>query len=119
MPEKNEPGRRGFLKTLTLAGGLTSDAAGGWKKEPAKPVASAPAANSPRIKAAFSYPREFRDSQLAMIAFPLGGVASGSISLGGRGQLRDWEVFNKPDKGRTLSYAFPSIFVDDGRRRWG
>lgn len=49
-----------------------------------------------------------------MIAFPLGGVGAGCISLGGRGQLRDWEIFNKPDKGRTPGYAFPAIWVQAG-----
>ena len=34
-----------------------------------------------------------------MIAFPLGGIGTGTISLGGRGNLRDWEIFNRPDKG--------------------
>ncbi len=33
------------------------------------------------------YPRQFRGRQLRMISFPLGGVAAGSIGLGGRGQL--------------------------------
>ncbi len=49
-----------------------------------------------------------------MIAFPLGGVAAGSISLGGRGQLRDWEIFNRPAKGDSPSYAFSAIFVKAG-----
>jgi len=49
-----------------------------------------------------------------MIAFPLGGVGAGSLSLGGRGQLRDWEIFNKPDKGHSPAYAFPSIWVQAG-----
>jgi non-lysosomal glucosylceramidase len=38
--------------------------------------------------------------QLKTISFPLGGVAAGSLGLGGRGQLRDWEIFNRPNKGR-------------------
>jgi uncharacterized protein (DUF608 family) len=49
-----------------------------------------------------------------MIAFPLGGVAAGSLSLGGRGQLRDWEMFNRPNKGWTPNYAFPSIWAQAG-----
>ena len=51
-----------------------------------------------------------------MIAFPLGGIGTGTISLGGRGQLRDWEIFNRPDKGNELSYAFPAIWVKVGDR---
>src|SRR5436190_13163856 len=55
------------------------------------------------------FPRAFTGRQLSLLAFPLGGVAAGSISLGGRGQLRDWEIFNKPDKGRSPAFAFASI----------
>jgi uncharacterized protein (DUF608 family) len=41
-----------------------------------------------------------------MLAFPLGGIGTGSISLGGRGQLRDWEIYNRPDKGRAPQMCF-------------
>ena len=60
------------------------------------------------------YPRVFTGSATKMIAFPLGGVGAGSLSLGGRGQLRDWEIFNRPDKGKNLSYALPSLWVKAG-----
>jgi len=33
------------------------------------------------------------------IAFPLGGIGTGCVSLSGRGQLIDWEIFNRPNKG--------------------
>ena len=49
-----------------------------------------------------------------MLAFPLGGVAAGSIALGGRGQLRDWEIFNRPNKGFSPPYAFPAIWAQSG-----
>ncbi len=49
-----------------------------------------------------------------MIAFPLGGVGAGSIALGGRGQLRDWEMFNRPNKGFRPSYVFPAIWAQVG-----
>jgi len=45
-------------------------------------------------------------AKLACVAFPLGGVCAGTLSLGGRGQLRDWEIFNRPDKGNNPEYAF-------------
>ena len=58
-----------------------------------------------------SFPRVFTGRHLTAIAFPLGGVCAGSISLGGRGQLRDWEIFNRPDKGNSPAYAFPAIWA--------
>ena len=60
------------------------------------------------------YPRRFHGRQLRMISFPLGGVAAGSIGLGGRGQLVDWEIFNRPNKGFRPAYAFPSIWAQSG-----
>ena len=72
------------------------------------PEQAAPAADIP-------YPRTFTGRHLTAIAFPLGGVCAGSISLGGRGQLRDWEIFNRPDKGNAPNYAFPAIWAQSGR----
>jgi uncharacterized protein (DUF608 family) len=60
------------------------------------------------------FPRTFTGRHLTAIAFPLGGVCAGSISLGGRGQLRDWEIFNRPDIGNAPSYAFPAIWAQAG-----
>ena len=62
---------------------------------------------------AISPTRAFSD-QAHQVAFPLGGVCASSISLGGRGQLRDWEIFNRPDKGNAPSYAFPAIWAQTG-----
>ncbi len=59
-----------------------------------------------------TYPRIFRGRQRALIGFPLGGVGAGCISLGGRGQLKEWWIFNRPDKGRSPRYAFPAIRVE-------
>src|SRR5260370_25227083 len=88
------PARRSFLKSVA-AGAL-----------PQVKLAAAPAVE----RSSIGYPRKFSGPELAMLAFPLGGVGAGSISLGGRGQLRDWEIFNKPDKGRSPAFAFPAIW---------
>ncbi len=42
-----------------------------------------------------SYDRD----HLARVAIPLGGIGTGTVSLGGRGDLRDWEIMNRPAKG--------------------
>ncbi len=53
--------------------------------------------------------RTFTGQQLAQIAFPLGGIGTGTVSLGGRGDLRDWEIFNRPNKGCKLPFTFVAI----------
>ncbi len=55
--------------------------------------------------------RSFSGRALGEIAFPLGGIGTGTVSLGGRGNLRDWEIFNRPGKGVTLPYTFFSIWA--------
>lgn len=44
-------------------------------------------------------------------AFPLGGIGTGNVSLGARGELRDWELENLPDKGRLNPFTFFAIHV--------
>ena len=43
---------------------------------------------------------------LPKIALPLGGIGTGTVSLGGRGDLRDWEIVNRPAKGFTPRHTF-------------
>src|SRR6266704_1753978 len=81
--------------------------------EPGEEARALPEAG-PAPLPSIEYPRRYRGRQLAMLAFPLGGIGAGSISLGGRGQLRDWEIFNRPDKGLKPSYALPSLWVQKG-----
>lgn len=55
--------------------------------------------------------RSFSGESLREIAFPLGGIGTGTVSLGGRGNLRDWEIFNRPGKGKILPYTFFSVWA--------
>lgn len=59
-------------------------------------------------------PRVFRGDALREIAFPLGGIGTGTIALGGRGELRDWEVFNRPAKGASLPLTLFALWVQRG-----
>ncbi|MFQ5791573.1 MAG: GH116 family glycosyl-hydrolase [Acidobacteriota bacterium] len=58
--------------------------------------------------------RVFEDPFLSEIAFPLGGIGTGTVSVGGRGNLRDWEICNRPDKGRTLDNTFFGLWFKEG-----
>jgi non-lysosomal glucosylceramidase len=55
--------------------------------------------------------RVYTGSQLTEIAFPLGGIGTGTISLGGRGNLRDFEIFNHPDKGYIIPFSFFALWA--------
>jgi non-lysosomal glucosylceramidase len=43
--------------------------------------------------------KRYDADHLLNIALPLGGIGTGTVSLGGRGELRDWEIMNVPGKG--------------------
>jgi len=120
MQNSNDTGRREFLKSVALAGATASQGpAGQTAPGTTAPPARPPQANRPVAlpRSSMHYPRVYTGRQLAMLAFPLGGIGTGSISLGGRGQLRDWEIFNRPDKGRSPDYAFASIWAQAGTRK--
>ena len=122
-PSRGARGRREFLKQSlsaaaaaavpgsAIAGSRPALAAGG-RRQPARGCAAARAHRARAI----AYPRVFTGPRLSQISFPLGGVGAGSIGLGGRGQLRDWQIFNRPDRGNAPGYAFPAIRVDRGAR---
>lgn len=42
--------------------------------------------------------KHYDQSHLAKIALPVGGIGTGTVSLGGRGDLRHWEIMNIPGK---------------------
>ena len=55
--------------------------------------------------------RRFTGAALKEVAFPLGGIGTGTVSLGGRGDLRDWEIFNRPAKGSRLPFTFFALWA--------
>ena len=52
------------------------------------------------------YPRHAKEA-----AFPLGGIGTGNVSIGARGELRDWEIFNWPGKKNFLPFSFFAIWA--------
>jgi non-lysosomal glucosylceramidase len=49
------------------------------------------------------------DASHTAVAFPLGGIGTGNVSLGSRGDLRDWEIFNTSAKGNVVPNTFFAI----------
>ena len=97
---------------LTRRNLLMSTAATAAAQPPAQPTAPAPA--PPRVPGWPGSCRSFRGEALREIAFPLGGIGTGTVSLGGRGDLRDWEIFNRPNKGGLLPFTFAALRLKGG-----
>jgi uncharacterized protein (DUF608 family) len=111
---KNGTSRRDFVKAAVAASlaGVTASAEAPRNTPQSTPsaVKSAPA-NPSKAAEQIAFPRVFTGRRLARISCPLGGIGTGGIGLGGRGNLQDWEIFNRPDIGNGLQFSFPSLWV--------
>ncbi|MEA1878468.1 MAG: GH116 family glycosyl-hydrolase [Bacteroidota bacterium] len=66
--------------------------------------------------------KHYDQEHIDKVALPLGGIGTGTVSLGGRGDLRDWEIMNRPGKGFKAGpggnrHPFFAVFVDDGTKK--
>jgi non-lysosomal glucosylceramidase len=59
----------------------------------------------------------YDQDHIEKIALPVGGIGTGTVSLGGRGDLRDWEIVNRPAKGFTPEgqgiYPFLAVYAKE------
>lgn len=56
---------------------------------------------------------EYTQGHTANIAFPLGGIGTGSIGLSGRGTLVDWEINNRPNRESINPFTGIAIKAED------
>ena len=49
------------------------------------------------------------ERRLDRLALPVGGIGTGTISVGGRGRLRDWEIVNHTSKGFSPKRVFFAV----------
>lgn len=111
----NGVSRRGFMKTLGASMAFrTSGAAAQGAVSPVGESARTGSAGDTKAPGAITFPRQHTGRSLDRISCPLGGIATGGIGLGGRGNLRDWQIFNRPDRGYSPEYAFPALWVRSG-----
>ena len=59
---------------------------------------------------------KYTDEYTKEISFPIGGIGTGSIGIGGDGRLIDWEIFNRPSKGSINGFSHFAIRAIDGEK---
>src|SRR5581483_2330613 len=50
-------------------------------------------------------PQRTFNSDAQAVAFLLGGIGTGNVSIGSRVEFRDWEIFNRAEKGAILPFT--------------
>lgn len=58
---------------------------------------------------------KFKNKTAREVLFPLGGIGSGCVSIAGNGVLRDFEIFNRPNKGSYNDMTHFAVRADNGR----
>lgn len=111
---KHGTSRRDFVKAAVAASltGIAVSAEEAGKKAGPSVAGIRNAAHSPSTQPEETgFPRVYTGRRLGRISCPLGGIGTGGIGLGGRGNLQDWQIFNRPDTGNNQELTLPSLWV--------
>ena len=113
MKKQTGVNRRQFLTSTSAAIGVAAIAGASLSAADAESTKAASSAisNPQGARAARGSLRSYTGAAAREVAFPLGGIGTGTVSLGGRGELRDWEIFNRPAKGRILPFTFVALWA--------
>jgi non-lysosomal glucosylceramidase len=62
--------------------------------------------------------KHYDQNHLYRVTLPLGGIGTGTVSISGKGELKDWEIMNRPAKGfsggqKGNGVPFFSIFIKE------
>jgi non-lysosomal glucosylceramidase len=116
MKKQSGVNRRQFLTSTSAAIGIAAVSGTSLAAESTE-SANPAIPKSPKARQTGEPLRSYAGAAAGEAAFPLGGIGTGTVSLGARGELRDWEIFNRPAKGRTLPYSFVTLWAKpDGER---
>lgn len=58
--------------------------------------------------------KTYKGKYLDEVAMPLGGIGTGTVSIGGRGDLRDWELMNRGALGYLPAFKFVQPTIANG-----
>ncbi len=59
-------------------------------------------------------PFVYRGEHTREISFPLGGIGTGCLGLGGDGRFKEWEIFNRPNKGGLNGFSHFAVKAETG-----
>ncbi len=55
--------------------------------------------------------KKINSKKVPEVAFPIGGIGAGCISINSWGGLQDWEIYNSPGKGNSNPFSFFTLYA--------
>lgn len=71
-------------------------------------------AHSQKLNTRWPVLKSYEGRYLDEVAMPLGGIGTGTISIGGRGDLRDWEIMNRGAIGFLPAFKLVNPTIANG-----